>query len=157
MEIRKFALLLGIAPVALGATFFAACGGDDDGGGGGTGSDEAYVADFCEAYKNFFADLEDAQDDITSSDPEDIAETMAQPVEDLAKALKKAKPPKDMQDWHNQAVKTMEEAADELKDGNFDASIFGDETLSDPPEGAADRLQKLAEDNEDCDDAGFDF
>ena len=161
MEIRKWVLLAGLVPAALGASIFAACGGDDDddsgGSSGGTGSDEAYVSDICAAGAKFAKDIDAASKNISSSDPAKIAESFAKPFSDFAKAFDKAKPPKDLADWHSQAEKQLNDAAKALKDGNTDADIFGESALPDPPKAAADRLQKIAEKNDDCKDANFDF
>ena len=157
------ALLLGIAPFALGATFFAACGGDDDdgggGGGGGNGSDEDFVDGLCGAFKDF-------EDDFTKifanpadlGDEEDAAKAMAEPFENLAKAFGDLNPPKDLEDWHKDASDALDDAAKQLKDGNFDEGIFAEESpIEEPPQAAQDRLEKLINDNEDCKDSNFNF
>jgi len=159
LEIRRLALWLGIAPAVVGASLFAACGGDDDGGGGGTGSDEDYVADICDAMLGFQEDLEDLfKDPSKLADEEDAAKALAEPLSDLAGAFKKMKPPSDLKDWHKDASDALSEAADELKDGNLEADILTqDQPFPDPPKDAADRLAKIAEDNEDCQAADFNF
>ena len=162
MELRKLGLLLGIAPFALGATFFAACGGDDDdgggGGGGGSGSDEDFVDGLCAAFKDFeddFSKLLENPEDLANED--DAAEAMAEPFGKLADAFGDLNPPNDLEDWHKDASEALDKVAEQLKDGNFDESLFEDDPLEEPPGDAQERLQKLADDNEDCKEANFDF
>jgi hypothetical protein len=159
LEIRKLGLWLGVAPALLAASTFAACGGDDDDGGGGTGSDEDFVADFCELLKNFGEDIDKLEDEADSiTDLDEIAELLSEPVENLADGFADLKPPADLRDWHKEASDQLKEAAEQLKDGNLDADILAsDSPIPDPPEDAADRLSAIAEDNEDCQDAEFGF
>ena len=159
---RKFALWLGLVPLALGAMFFVACGGDDDdgggGGGGGTGSDEDFVDDLCKAGADFAKDLEDIGDDLSAeTDPEKISEAISEPFEDFANAFKKLKPPSDLKAWHDDASKSLDDVVDSLKDGNLDAEVLGDEPFPEMPKDAEERLSKLAEDNDDCQESDFDF
>ncbi len=153
---RRLALWLGLVPLTLGATFFAACGGDDD--GGGNGSDEDFVNDLCKAGADFSRDLESLGDDLADeSDPEKIAEAVSEPFEDFANAFKDMNPPSDLEDWHEDASGSLDDAVNSLKDGDFDAGILGDDPIPEMPSDAQDRLTQLAEDNEDCQDAEFDF
>ena len=157
----KFALWLGVAPLALGAMFFGACGGDDDdtiGGGGRSGSDEDFVDDFCKAGSDFAKDIQDIGDDLSEeTDPEKIGDAMSEPFEDFANAFKDLNPPSDLEDWHDDASKSLDNVVKSLKDGNFDAEALSDEPFPEMPKDAEERLSKLAEENEDCQDSDFDF
>jgi hypothetical protein len=164
LKLRQLGLLLGIVPVALGAAIFAGCGDDDDDGGGGggarTGTDEQFVSDFCKALKDFQDSLSDTLSDPEAlSEGEDaVAEALAEPFRDFADAFKDMRVPNDLKDWHSDATKALDQAADQLEDGKFDEGIFAEEEpFEDPPQDVQDRLQKLAEDNEDCKDADFTF
>jgi hypothetical protein len=163
MKVRSLAIWLGILPIALGASFFAACGGDDDdggssGGGGGTGSDAAFVADICKAGAKFSKDLESASSNISSTDPKEIAAKFAKPFEDFSNAFSRAKPPKDLAAWHKDASAKLKDAVAQLKKGDAESGFFaGDEPFPDPPKDASDRLSKIAEKNKDCQDSDFNF
>jgi hypothetical protein len=174
---RKFPSLALLSLVAVSAlVLLAACGGDDDddGGGGGnstttsgggnittsggTGSDEDFVADICKAGKQFAADFQTALKDLgtNASDPNKIAEKLTKPVEDFVKAFAKAKPPKDLKDWHEQATSQMNLLVKNLKENNdFSAFEEQDQPFPDPPANAEERLSKVAEKNKDCQDAGI--
>jgi hypothetical protein len=158
---RKFALWLGLVPLALGAMFFVACGGDDDdggGGGGGTGSDEDFVDDLCKAGANFAKDLDKIGEDLNEeTDPEKISDAISEPFEDFANAFKKLNPPRDLKDWHDDASNSLDDVVESLKGGNLDAGALGEDPFPEMPKEAEERLTKLAEENEDCQDSDFDF
>lgn len=160
MEFRKLGPLLGIAPFALGALLFAGCGDDDDGGGGGTrtGTDEQFVSDFCAALKDFDEDFSSVFANIEDLEDEDaMMEAMAEPISNFANAFEDIRVPSDLRDWHQQASRALRDAADSIEDGNFDEAAFDEDLIEEPPQDVQDRLQSLAEDNEDCKDANFDF
>lgn len=162
MKPRKLFLLIGLASVALGVIVFAACGGgddDDSGGGGGSGSDEAFVGGLCDAFLTFSTDLDKLfKDPSKLADEEDAAKAFAEPFADLAKAFDKLKPPKDLQDWHDEASDALNKVAKDLKAGNADSEVFAsDSPFPDPPKEAGDRLSKVAEKNKTCQEADFDF
>ncbi|WP_322796396.1 hypothetical protein [Tepidiforma sp.] len=149
--------LLGLAgAAALALLGGAACGG---GGGGGTGSDEEFVADVCKAGAQFQKDLEAAFTKMASADSqEDAVKAVAEPFEKFANAFKDANPPSDLKEWHKEASNSLDDAVAALKKGNMDAEIFSSDTpFPDPPAGAAERLQKIAENNKDCQDADLFF
>ena len=163
MELRRL-LFLGFAPVALGALALAGCGGDDDddgGGGGGsrTGSDEEFVTDLCAALKDFNDDISEVFSDPESfgEDEDKIAEAMSEPFRNLADSFDEMRVPNDLKDWHSDASEAMNKLADQLEDGNFDEASLEEDPFEDPPQDVIDRLQKLADDNEDCQDADFNF
>jgi len=168
MNLKRWILYAGVATLAIGAMAFTACGGDDDDGGGGdsgssssggTGSDEKFVADICKAGAKFSKDLEKATANLgNSTDPKKAAQSLAEPFEDFSNAFAKAKPPKDLKEWHDAAADKLKEAAASLKKGDLEADIFTqDEPFPDPPKEASDRLTKIADKNKDCQDADFSF
>ncbi len=153
MELRRL-VLLGLAPVAVGAALLASCGG----GGGGNGSDEDYVADICAAGAEFQDDLFAAFGDVDpDASEEDQLKAFVEPFENFAKALEKANPPSDIKDWHSDTVKSIKEIVKQIKDGNTDALESDEDPIGDPPAGVAERLQAIAEGNEDCISADFTF
>lgn len=172
MKVRKFtrwALFSAIAIVALMA--LAACGGDDSSSGPSssgpsksgniaTGSDENYVADLCKATKKFSDDLAAATKDPDKlQGADDIGKLLGPPFEAFAKSVAKAKPPSDLKDYHSQVVKTLNDAAAKIKTSNDLSALssLGDTSFPEPPQAAQDRLQKVADKNNDCKDAGFAF
>lgn len=159
MNFRKLAIWAGIVPVALGATFLAACGGDDDGGSGGTGSDEDYVSAICKAGVDFSKALEEVFKDPSALTDEDKAiEKLSEAFEDFANDFAKAKPPADLKEWHSEASKQLKDGVKQLKDGDLEGGIFaGDSPFPEPPAEAGERLSKIAETNEDCQEADFSF
>lgn len=159
MNFRKIAIWAGILPVALGATFFAACGDDDDGGSGGTGNDENYVSSICKAGLDFSKAIEKIFTDPEMLADEDKAmDKLADAFEDFSNAFAKANPPADLKDWHSDASKQLKDGVQQIKDGDLEGGIFaGDTPFPEPPAGAAERLEKIAETNEDCQEADFSF
>ena len=94
--------------------------------------------------------------DITDEDK--AIEAMVKPFENFANAIDDANPPKDLKDWHDQTVETLDDVVKKLKDGDVEAlSSFGDSPLPEPPADASERLQKIADKNKDCQDADFAF
>lgn len=151
--IRKYALWLGLVPFALGATFFAACGDDDDGGsdrpGAGSGSEEDFVSDLCKIGAQFAKDIDEAE---APTDPEDL-DSLTEPFEKFAEDFGDLNPPSDLEDWHSEASKSLDDLVKKLKDGDFEALAEADEPFPDLPEDARERYEKLAEDDEDCQEA----
>ena len=152
---RKFALWLGLVPLALGAMFLVACGGDDDdGGGGGSGSDEDFVSDLCKASADFLADIESAGEDIDPSDLDAASKAIAGPFEDFAGKFKDLNPPDDLEEWHNDASDSLDQIVQQVKDGDFESALGGTDPLPELPDGPRERLGKIADENEDCKEAG---
>jgi hypothetical protein len=166
----RFLGLLSVSLIAAAALMACGGGDDDDGGssgdGGsssfssGTGSDKEYVEDICKAGSKFAEDLQKATQNITAAqatDEKKLAEVMEKPFANFVEALKDAKPPSDLKDWHADAVKQLQAILTAIKSGDFEALENNDEPFPEPPAGAAERLQKIAADNDDCQDAEIDF
>lgn len=169
MKIRTLLLSLSLAAIAAISLTAAACGGDDDNSSSsndtssnsdtklnsGTGGDEQYVSALCKAAAKM-------QDSITKVDAskiksaDDAVNAMTGPIEQFVKDLKAAKPPKDVQDYHNAVVKKMSDAVDALKK-NKDPNAFGADfgEIPTPTAAVKDRLQKIVDQNEDCKKADF--
>jgi hypothetical protein len=167
MKMAYFALPLMLLAAMV---FAAACGDDDDdstssgsnsnaSSSGATGSDEKFVADICKAGKKFSDDLAGLGNGTAQTDPSKILSQLSGPFQDLANAFRDAKPPSDLKQWHEDASDKLDELAKGIKDGkDLDAlDSLGEEPFPEPPAGAADRLQKVAEKNQDCKDADFSF
>ena len=153
--LRGGALFLG----ATAATFgLAACGGDDDGGGGGTGTDDEYVGAICGALLTFQDDITKVIADSSGDETdEEAAELLVKPLEAYVSNLKKAKPPSDVKEYHEDIVKKTEDAVKQIKDDkNLDAfDEIGDP--KEPPQDIKDRLDAAASKNADCIKADFSF
>ena len=129
---------------------------DDD--GGGSGNDEDYVAAICAAGKEFQDDLFAAFGDIDpDASEEDQIQAFAEPFEAFANALDDANPPSDLSEWHNDTVDAIKDIVEQIKDGNIEALESEEDPIGEPPAGAAERLQAIADGNEDCIDADFTF
>lgn len=148
--------------LAAGLLFAAACGGDDSSGGNpagaGSGSDEAYVAAICKAQARFFESFDKAMSDPSKlNDPKEAAKLFIGPFEQLEKDVKAARPPKDVKEYHDQMVKAISGASTQLKDSKDITTLDLESDIKDPPQEITDRLQKIAEKNEDCQKADFSF
>ena len=159
MNFHTLAIWTGFVPVALAATFLAACGGDDDGGPGGTGSDEDFVADICRAGADFSKALQEVFSDPSALADEDKAiEKLSDAFEAFANDFAEARPPADLKEWHSESSKQLDDGVQQLKDGNLEGGVFaGDNPFPEPPAEAGERLSKIAETNEHCQDADFSF
>jgi len=168
MKFRTLLLSLSLAAIAAISLSAAACGGDDDNSSSnnnnsssdtktnsGNGSDEQYVSALCKAAAKM-------QDSLTSFDPskiksaEDAVNAMTNPLEQFVKDMKNAKPPKDVQQYHDALVKQISDAVNSLKkdkDPNAFGKDFGD--LPTPSAAVKERLQKVVDKNEDCKKAEF--
>lgn len=157
MQFHRIRLAAFLVPALMAAALFASCGGDGDGNsGGGTGSDEKFVADICKAGAKFQADMEKAFPQMVNAKSEEEAiKIIIEPFETMAKSFKAAKPPADLKEWHAEASKAFDDAVKALKSGNTDSALFeSDSPFPDPPAAAQERLQKIAEKNDDCQKAG---
>lgn len=176
MTIRKYALWLGLVPLALGATFFTACGGGDDDDDGGNDSssnsskndnddkdtksddkgdtkassaDEKFVSDLCKIGATFARDLDKAEPPANADD----LGNLTKPFEKFAEDFDDLKPPKDLKDWHDQASKALNDLVKALKDGDFEAMAEADQPFPELPDAARERFEKLAEKDKDCQEA----
>lgn len=151
--------------LAAGLLFAAACGGDSKssgggpGGGGGTGSDESYVAALCKAELKFADSFNKAMsgDPSKLTDPNEVAKMFTGPFDQLAKDMKAANPPKDVKEYHDQLVKAISDASTQLKNNKDISQLDFGSNIKEPPQDVSDRLQKIADKNEDCKKADFSF
>jgi hypothetical protein len=167
---KRVLFLFLAAFTVLSAALFVACGGDDDSSSSGdsgsakpsgaTGSDEAYVKDICAAAAKMAKELDKISAGPTPSDPskafEAVFKSMSGPIDTFAKDFAKAKPPKDLAQWHADTAKQLSALAKALKDGKFDdpaLNSLGDSPLPDMPKDAEARLDKLAKNVDGCKDA----
>ncbi len=147
MRFQRLKFGAALLPAVLAASLLGACGGSSE--GGGTGSDEKFVADVCKAGAKFQDDLTGLIAKLATIQSEtDAAKEVARPFEEFAVSFKKAKPPADLKEWHTEAGKSLDRAVAALKKG--DTSAFDGDPFPEPPSGAADRLNKVAEKNADC-------
>jgi len=157
-----------IAAAAMLGLLLAACGGDDDddggssfsGGGGGSGSDKDYVAAMCKASLKFQNSLEEAatKDPSKISNPDEAFKVLSGPLDAFLADIKKANPPKDVKTYHDKVVKALSDASSKLKkDKDITAFATLGDSLADAPQEISDRLDKVAQDNPDCEKAGFTF
>jgi len=178
---KRVLFLFLAAFTVVSAAVFVACGGDDDksssGGSsssssssgssdsakpsGATGSDEAFVKDLCAAAGRMAADIKKASSApaAKSDDPskafEQIFTSMAGPIDQFAKDFAKAKPPKDLAQWHADASKQLSAVAKALKDGKFDdpsLTSLDNSPMPDMPKDIEARLDKLAKNADGCKD-----
>ena len=153
--------LLALFAVILLAAPLSACGGDDDSGSNSSpGSDEQYVKTICKAASQFGKDIDKKMSGPTPDNFEDIFsllfKAIVEPLQDFAKAFKKAQPPADLVDWHRTASKQLDDAAKAAKAGNFDDPALeglSNSPIPSLPAGAEERLRKVAENTPECKDA----
>jgi hypothetical protein len=88
----------------------------------------------------------------------DISKAFSGPFEDYAKAISKAKPPKDLKEYHDNIVTTLNDASKAMKSGGGLEGLAGlSEDFPEPPKATQDRLQKIADKNKDCQAADLSF
>lgn len=146
-RVRIALLGLLVLPVAM-----AACGG------GGDASDEAFVAQLCNATTQLKTDFTAAVKDASGqTDSGKAVERLIPPLEAFAKAFDDADPPKDLKDWHSAASKQLDAAVAKFKTEKTLASLegFGDSPVPDPPADAKTRLRAAAENVDECDGVAF--
>lgn len=123
-----------------------------------TGGDEQYVKDICNAGTKMLKAFEKAMSGPTPSDPSKALDAMmaafVEPFDQMAKDMQKAKPPKDLAEWHSAAVKQLQELVKNMKDGKLNGSedLFNDaeDPFPEMPAAAEERLQKIAEKTPEC-------
>ncbi len=163
---RWFKLVaLGAALASLG--LLAACGDDDDDDSASgdvkasdvkpTGSDEKYVASLCKATLEFTETLQKI-DPAAVSDESKIYDVLEKPYESFVNAVEDANPPKDLKDYHVEALRQLKVGLKAIKDKDQNAiEAIGDADFPDVPDSVQDRMDKAAKDNKDCQEAGVDF
>jgi ABC-type glycerol-3-phosphate transport system substrate-binding protein len=147
-----------LAP-ALGAALIlsAACGDDNDvpGGGGSnnpTGSDEKYVTQLCTGFGDFQDSFFKVLTSLTATSSEkDVQKALEKPIDDLVKAMERANPPKDVKQYHDDAVKQLQAMQKQIKSGNLDALGDDEGVFPDPPQDVQDRLAAAAANVKECD------
>jgi hypothetical protein len=163
-----------LACLVLGAMAMglAACGGDDDSGSsggdddddssssssGGSGSDvdKRYVAAVCKAQLKLQDSLLNAEEDNADASEEEAVEILIPFMQTYVNDLKKAKPPSDAKEFHDDVVKAFSDGIAKLKKEKS-IDVLQDIDPGSPPRRVAERLDKVAEDNEDCQEAEFTF
>ncbi|MGE5596995.1 MAG: hypothetical protein ACM3S1_13305 [Hyphomicrobiales bacterium] len=127
---------------------------DDNGGdikaSGDTGSDKDYVSAICKASRDYFDEIAQAFSKVDEDDPDSFVDAFVEPTEQFAKDFAKAKPPKDLKDWHAQAVDSLNQTVQALKSGDENAFDETSPEFPEMPADAAARLEKIAQDNDDC-------
>lgn len=125
--------------------------------GGGDGNDEDYVTAICES-STILEDVFEIIFTAAFSGEEPDEETLDELVEGFEEwidALDDANPPADAADAHDAAIESMREVIDSLKSGDDGLeSLFGDDdsVTLDPPPAVTNRLQRVADGIEACDD-----
>lgn len=152
-------IISGLTLCAMGGALLSACGGGDGASADAeSGSDEAYVAAFCEATATFGAAVISAIETLlTDDDDETAAKALAGPVEAFAAELKKAKPPKDVKSAHEAILSQLTRAVKDLKAGKNPADISDPSALPDLDEAVSARLNAVAAKDQVCVDEGVDF
>jgi hypothetical protein len=145
---RFLTILAGLVAVVIGAAF-AACGDDDS----GTGTDAQYVADICKAQATF-RDALKALDPTKLTTDSDQSKALVAPVTRYVNDVKAANPPKDVKPYHDKVVQFLSDGLDKLKKGDPTA-LNGEPEQA--PQTVRDRLQKIADGNEDCKKTSFTF
>ncbi|MCK9521263.1 MAG: hypothetical protein M0R74_19895, partial [Dehalococcoidia bacterium] len=117
---------------------------------GGTGGDAQYVAAICKASREWWDQLSSAFMDIDPEKPEEFMKGLMEPTRTYADQIAKAKPPKDIQEWHENLVAMFKDVVKGMESGEdfISDDAFGD--FPDMPLAAQERLVKVAEKNEDC-------
>jgi len=151
----------GTVALAAVALVFAACGGDDDGNGGGgtaSGNDKDYVAAICKAQLGFFEDLEKAVKESTGDETEaQVVEILAPALDRWVAAIRNARPPADVRDYHNEVVRVAADAVNRIKQTRSVDALDTLDSIPDAPAAVRDRLNAVAKENADCREADFSF
>ena len=139
------------------AIVLGACGGNDTGGGGSTGTDEQYVSTICKASLKLTDAIATASSDPSKvKNADDAVKLLSEPFQQYLDDLKRANPPKDVKDYHDQTVKALSDSLAKLKKDKNPAALSGADQPQ-PSQAIKDRLSKVADTNEDCKKAGFSF
>jgi len=131
---------------------------DDAKTNAGTGDDKPYAKSLCvslDAYLAKFLD-EAGKDPELLTNQEKTIKVAGPILDDLAKNLSKAKPPKDMAKYHDELVKNVRDVAKKANDGTITSlDQFSDisANVEEPPQDVQDRLSKAARDTPECADS----
>ena len=163
--------MFGLAALLAALTLFAACGDDDDdtsagdddsgssssSGGDPSSSEEKYVATLCKATLDFTEALQKI-DPNDFTDEEKGLEAIKEPYQQFVKDIEKAKPTKELKDYHEQAVTQLKAGLKAIEDGDQDGiEALGDAEFPEPPADVSARLEKAAQENDDCKEANVAF
>ena len=157
----SFAVVL----MAIAGALFAACS-SSDGGTKATGSDQEFAKGLCVAGQHFLDKMlkgfSTPSSSSTATSMEDFGNAfaslflnLAPAFEGLDKEFKALKPPKDLAQWHTDAVVKMDAAVKALKAGNLNDPALqdvGNDAMPPLPQDAQDRLQKVSADIKECKD-----
>ena len=168
-KIRRWALVapaliaLGGLAIGLVACAFGVASDDsgDSGSGGstsaGTGGDEQYVKSLCAASAKFAKSLEELLPKLVQAksekDAKKIAGDLVKPVDEFTSAMSKAKPPSDVKEYHDSFVKALRDMSAKLKAGDAETA-FDNAASAPPPASVQARLDKVAQNNKDCQESG---
>lgn len=159
-DMKRRGRIAGFSSLVLGVAIVAGCGGDDDGGSSGkTASDEEYVGAMCDSFNTFTEDLlgkvfaaaaSGGSEEEAEKKALEAAEEVFKPLVDDMKAMGV---PKDVREYHDEMVKQLEEVLKAIEDGDSAAlenADFGEDL--EIPADIQERLQAVAEKDEDCAD-----
>lgn|GEM_PF-4729254 len=141
-----------VALIALALAGGAACGDDEP------ATDRDFVAELCAATRTLEERLAPAIAAASEeTDPARALEALVGPLEEFVDAFREADPPEDLEEWHRDAGRELEEAVEHFKDEKSLAALegFGDSPVPDPPAEAKARLRSAARDVEECDGVAF--
>lgn len=161
-----------LAAVVLGA---AGCGGSPQTSTPATGTspstaaaaaatpsatDAAFVNGLCRAGKQFSDSLTQVlKDPAVLNNTKNLVATLQGPYDQFAQAFAAVRPPTDLQQWHADTVKALNDAASKVKQGQGLDQLFSSGTRLVPrlPAAAAARLSTLVTSNPDCATSGLNF
>jgi hypothetical protein len=152
-----------IPALLIGSFALVACGNDDDGGSGGgpgrTASDEDYVRNMCVAMNDFLEDLfGNVMAAMFAGDEEEAESAAIEAIDELVTAMRGMGVPADVRPYHDEMVDQFAEGLAQLRAGGFDLwedDLFGDDDDIDIPEEISERLDRVAQNIDECED--FDF
>ena len=165
----RVVLVAGLAAVVLAA---AGCGGSSSqapasatGASPSTAAtasatDAAFVNGLCRASKQFSDSLTQVlKDPAVLNNTKNLIATLQGPYDQFAQAFAAVTPPPDLQQWHTDTVKALNDAASKVKQGQGLDQLFSSGTQLVPrlPTAAAARLSALVASNPDCASSGLNF
>jgi hypothetical protein len=146
---------LAAAAVAFGAFLLASCG--DAQPSDSSPTEEQFVAGICRSGAELIDSLNDATSDLeVLEDQERLIDALAQPLEKFADEFQRNTPPDSLRQWHQQASKTLRDAAAAIRSGEGIEALTNS-PFPDPPAEDRVRLQKIAKANKTCRDYDLTF